>query len=319
MRINWFTFGVAVAAIAGATRVFAAESADAKSTAPASVSPVDEAAIRGNCDKYVEAYNRRDSKTMASMWSPDAVYLDPADGERIVGRAAIAKHFDDVLAGSEDAKLVVSIDSVDFVSPNVAIEKGTAVVTYSKFDPERTAYSAVHVKRDGQWYLDRVTEEEVPDEPPSHYEQLKELEWLVGSWVDADDQATIRTDVEWTKNRNFLRRSFAVVIGDQIDMSGMQVIGWDPAEKQIRSWVFDSEGGFSGATWTHRGDQWFIQNNGTLTDGRKATSLNILTQVDDNSYKWESVNREVDGELMPNVDEVLIVRAPPADSEDGSP
>ena len=46
----------------------------------------DEAAIRANAEKYVEAYNRRDSKTMASMWSPDAVYQDPTTGEGVVGR-----------------------------------------------------------------------------------------------------------------------------------------------------------------------------------------------------------------------------------------
>ena len=290
----------------GAAKVVAADAA-------AAVAPsADEVAIRANADKYVEAYNRRDSRTIASMWSPDAIDMDPATGERIVGRDAIAKHFDEMLAGSEDAKLAVTIDSIDFVSPNVAIEKGAAVVTYSDHDPEETTYSAVHVKRDGQWLLDRVSEEEVAIAPPSHYKELKELEWLVGSWVDADDQAMIRTEVEWTKNRNFLRRSFAVVIRDQIDMSGMQIIGWDPAAKQIRSWVFDSEGGFSEATWTHKGNQWFIQNNGTLTDGRKATSLNILTHVDGDSFQWESVNREVDGELLPNVAEVTIVRAPAA-------
>jgi uncharacterized protein (TIGR02246 family) len=285
--------------------------ATAQDAAPADISP-DEAAIRANADKYVEAYNRRDSRTMAGMWSPDAVYLDPATDERIDGRDNVAKHFDYIFAGSEDAQLAVTIDSIDFVSPNVAVEKGTAVVTYSDFPPEVTTYSAVHVKRDGQWLIDRVTEAEVPATPPSHFEELKELDWLVGSWVDADDEATIETTIEWTKNRNFLRRSFAVVIRDQVDMSGMQLIGWDAAEKKIRSWVFDSEGGFTEATWTHKGDKWFIQNNGTLTDGRKATSLNILTYVDDDSFKWESVNREVDGELLPNVDEVLVVRAPEA-------
>jgi len=251
---------------------------------------------------------------MAGMWSPDAVYMEPDSDERFVGRDAIAKHFDDMLAGSEDAKLAVTIDSIDFVSPNVAIEKGTALVTYANFPPEETTYSAVHVKRDGQWLLDRVSEEEVAAPPPSHYDELKQLEWLVGSWVDGDGRASIQTKVEWTKNRNFLRRSFAVVLGDQIDMSGMQIIGWDPAEKQIRSWVFDSEGGFSEATWTHKGDQWFIQTGGTLTDGRKATSLNILTYVDGDSFKWESVNREVDGELLPNIDEVTVVRAPADDA-----
>jgi uncharacterized protein (TIGR02246 family) len=297
-----------------ASLVFATQLSAADDTVPADLS-ADEAAIRANCDKYVESYNRRDSRTMAAMWSPDAVYMDPDTDERIVGRDAIAKFFDNVFAGMEDADLKVTIDSIDFVSPNVAIEKGSAVVSYSKHDPEKTTYSAVHVKRDGQWMLDRVTEEEVPPPPPSHYEQLKELEWLVGSWVDSDDSATIQSEVEWTKNRNFLRRSFAVVIRDEVDMTGMQLVAWDAANKQIRSWVFDSEGGFAEATWKKNGDQWLIQNNATLADGGKATSLNILTYIDDNSFTWESVNREVDGELLPNVDAVLVVRAPAAEEE----
>jgi uncharacterized protein (TIGR02246 family) len=304
MKRVWVMWFVLLASFMAATQLWAADD-----TAPADLSK-EEAAIRANCDKYVESYNRRDSRTMASMWSPDAVYMDPSTGEQIVGREAIAKHFDHVFAGMEDAQLVVTIDSIDFVSPNVAIEKGTAIVSYSEFDPEETTYSAVHVKRDGQWMLDRVTEEEVPVPPPSHYENLKELEWLVGSWVDSDESATIQSEIEWTKNRNFLRRSFAVTIGDQIDMTGMQIIGWDPAAKQVRSWVFDSEGGFAEATWKKNGDQWLIQNNGTLTDGRKATSLNILTPKDNDSFSWESVNREVDGELQPNVEPVLVVRAP---------
>jgi uncharacterized protein (TIGR02246 family) len=297
-----------------ATLAFAAQVGAADDTAPADLS-ADEAAIRANCDKYVESYNRRDSRTMAAMWSPEAVYMDPDTNERIVGREEIAKFFDDVFAGMEDAELKVTIDSIDFVSPNVAIEKGSAVVSYSNHDPEESTYSAVHVKRDGQWMLDRVTEEEVPAPPPSHYEQLKELEWLVGSWVDSDDSATIQSEVEWTKNRNFLRRSFAVVIRDEVDMTGMQLVAWDAANKQIRSWVFDSEGGFAEATWKKNGDQWLIQNNATLADGGKATSLNILTYIDDNSFTWESVNREVDGELLPNVDAVLVVRAPAAEEE----
>jgi uncharacterized protein (TIGR02246 family) len=295
--------------LAFASLLLAAERASADDTAPADLSP-DEAAIRTNCDKYVESYNRRDSKTMAGMWSTDAVYMDPSSGEQILGRDNIAKFFDDVFAGMEDAQLAVTIDSIDFVSPNVAIEKGEAIISYSDFPAEESTYSAVHVKRDGKWYLDRVTEETVEPPPPSHYDQLKELEWLVGSWVDSDENASIQTEIEWTKNRNFLRRSFAVVIGDQIDMSGIQIIGWDPSENQIRSWTFDSEGGFGAATWTHKGDQWFIQNSSTLADGRKASSLNTLTYVDGDSFRWGSVNREIDGELLPNVEEVIVVRAP---------
>ena len=268
----------------------------------------DEATIRANANKFVEAYNRRDSKTMASMWSPEAVYMDPTTGEGVVGREAIAKQFDFTFAGAEDAKLAVTVDSIEFVSPNVAIEKGTAAVTYADFDPEKTSYTAVHVKRDGQWLLDRVSEAEIPPPPPSNYEHLKELEWMIGSWVDEDAAVTIQTDCEWTKNRNFITRSFAVVIGDQVDKSGMQIIGWDPAARQIRSWVFDSDGGFSDGKWTRKGNRWLVQQSGTLPDGGKSSALNIFTQVNGDSFTWQSINRDADGEVLPNVEEVLIVR-----------
>ena len=85
----------------------------------------DEATIRANAAKYVESYNRRDSKTMASMWSPEAVYIDDETGEKAVGHDAIAKQLDQEFAGAEDAKLTIHIDSIDFLSPNVAVEKAT--------------------------------------------------------------------------------------------------------------------------------------------------------------------------------------------------
>jgi uncharacterized protein (TIGR02246 family) len=272
----------------------------------------DEATIRANAEKYVEAYNRRDSKTMASMWSPDAVYMDTSTGESVTGLDAIAKQLDFVFAGAEDAKMKVTVDSIDFVSPNVAIERGVAEVSYSKHPTEKTEYTAVSVKRDGKWLLDRVTDTDADDKanepPPSNYEHLKELEWMIGSWVDVGDDATITTDCEWTKNRNYMTRAFAMVIGDNVDTSGMQIVGWDPVAKQIRSWVFDSDGAFSEGTWTHKDNKWFVQQKGTLVDGSVTTALNIITKLDDNSFTWQSTNRTVDGELQPNIDEVVVTR-----------
>ncbi len=286
----------------------------AGSTSARADQAADEAAIRANAAKYVEAYNRRDSRTMASMWSPDAVYTDNSTGEGVVGREAIAKQLDYAFAGAEDAKLVVNIGSVEFVSPNVAIERGTAEVSYSKSPTEKTEYSAVHVKRDGHWLLDRVSEVEVgdkpPQAPPSNYEHLKELEWMIGSWVDEDENATVQTDCAWTKNRNFMTRSFAAVVRDQVARAGMQVVGWDPVAKRIRSWVFDSDGGYLEGTWSHKGDKWIVQQKGTVPDGGQTTSTNIFTRVDDNTFTWQAIDRQVDGEMLPNIDEIRIVRKP---------
>ena len=301
-------------AVAGAQTTTAAATAPVAETASTTsqatdgdVSP-DEATIRANIDKYVESYNRRDTQTMANMWSPEAIYTDPRSGEGVMGRDAIKKLFDEIFAGEEDAKLVVNVESIDFVSPNVAIEKGAAVVTYSDHPAEETTYTAVHMKRDGQWVLDRVSEEEIPLPPASNYEHLKSLEWMVGTWIDQDENTVIETDCEWTRNKNFMTRSFTMVTRDGVELSGMQIVGWDAANNQIRSWVFDSNGGFGEGVWNADGDNWTIESTGSLPDGRKTSATNLLKKIDDDSYTWQSINRVADGELQPNVDEVLIVR-----------
>jgi uncharacterized protein (TIGR02246 family) len=244
------------------------------------------------------------------MWSPEAVYLDPVSGETAIGREAIEKMFGETFKDLKDAKLEITIGSIQFVSPNVAIETGSARVVRPNETPEETDYRAVNVKRDGKWLLDRITEEERPEPPPSNYEHLKELEWMIGSWIDKDDAVTVQTDCEWTKNRNFITRSFAAAVRDQVNLAGMQIIGWDPAAQQIRSWVFDSDGGFSEGKWKRKGDRWLIQQTATQPDGRKSSAVNIITRLDDNSCTWQSINRVLDGEPLPNVAEVLLVRKP---------
>jgi hypothetical protein len=88
----------------------------------------------------------------------------------------------------------------------------------------------------------------------------------------------------------------------------LQIIGWDPVRQQIRSWVFDSDGGYGDGYWTLKGNAWHIQSSGTLSDGKKTTGHNIMTKIDDNSFTFQKVEQSVDGELLPNVPESLVVR-----------
>ena len=142
----------------------------------------------------------------------------------------------------------------------------------------------------------------------SHHEKLKELEWMIGTWVDEDEEARVETTCQWTKNQTFLTRFFTVSVRDRVEMAGVQIVGWDPAAQQIRSWVFDSDGGFGEGMWTKKDKQWHVHSKGTLPDGGQSTSVNIITHVDDDTFTWQVVNRVVDGELLPNVDEVVVVR-----------
>lgn len=266
----------------------------------------DEASIRSAAAKYVEAYNKGDAKALAECWSPDAVYTNRITGEQAVGRAAIEEQFAAQFKEQPGSKLEVNVASIQFISPNVAVEHGTAKWLTSKEESEEFEYSAVDVKRDGQWLLDRVTDKS-KQVAASHHEQLKALEWMVGEWTTDEDNAQVELDCNWTKNQNFLTRAFKISIDDD-DMSGMQIIGWDPAAKTIRSWTFDSNGTFAEATWEQREGRWFIRNRGTLPDGRAATMINVMAPLDENSFTWQTIERTAGDELLPNIDEISIVR-----------
>ena len=46
------------------------------------------------------------------------------------------------------------------MSPNVAVENDTARIIRPKEEPDESTYTALFVKRDGKWLIDRVNEEE---------------------------------------------------------------------------------------------------------------------------------------------------------------
>jgi len=141
---------------------------------------------------------------------------------------------------------------------------------------------------------------------------MKELEWMVGQWVDEDENATIETTCSWTPNKAFLRRSFKVAVQNRVDLAGLQVIGWDADAEMLRSWIFDSAGGFANEEWSKEGDRWIVKSAGVLFGGQKSSAVRIITPIDEDSFTLEAVGREVGGELLPDIDKVTVVRQKPS-------
>ena len=100
----------------------------------------------------------------------------------------------------------------------------------------------VYVKQDGRWLQAAVRDELLGG--PTPHERLGELEWMIGEWVNESQAAVVHTTCRWSEDGNFLLREFTMKTQGEPVLSGTQRIGWDPVRQQIRSWVFDSEGGF---------------------------------------------------------------------------
>lgn len=283
----------------------AAEVATADESQPRTGS--DEAAIRACVDSYVSAYNRADAKAVAAHWSDSGEWISPA-GTRFRGRDAIEKELRSLFAENKGVRIEVENPSIRLVTSDVAIEEGTVRVTTPKALPSESTYVAVHVKKNGQWKLDSVRETDLP-ETPATGSPLQDLAWLVGTWTDRTPQATVDTSVAWTKNKTFLTYSFKASMPGADDLEGTQVIGWDPAAQTIRSWMFDSDGGFGEGVWTRKDNTWVVKFSQVLPDGSRASATNIYTPVDGNTWKWKSIGRKVDGQFLPNLDEVRMVRA----------
>lgn len=267
----------------------------------------DEAAIRASVERYVVAFNRGDAKAIAEQWTPNAVYSNPITGDEVTGRKAIEEQLVELFKETKGSKIEVAIGSIRFLSPSVAIEEGSANVLRPGEEPDETSYSCLHVKSAEGWLVDRMTEQPVIV-PQSNYQHLKDLEWMIGTWIDQDGSATIETTSQWTKNQNFITRSFSVSIDGEADLSGVQVIGWDPIAKVVRSWVFDSDGGFGSSTWKQKGNKWIINSEATLSDGRKASAVKTLTVIDDNTITWQVSGRSIDGEILPNIAPIKLTR-----------
>ncbi len=264
--------------------------------------------ITAAIESHGKAFNDRDADTLASHWAPEGVYINRTTGDEVTGRANMIEAFNSLFAEETTRTLNLASDSIEFISPSVALERGTATITHADDFVAVTNYKVIFVKQSGNWLIDRVTEDDVPVPPASNCEHLQGLEWMIGTWVDASHGLSITTECQWTANQNYISRKYTVSHDDEVESSGLQVIGWDAKNERIRSWLFDSNGGFISGTWSHSDDQWVVQSIATLQDGATGSFTSVFRPLEDDRFAWRKINRVLDGELLPNVDEVIVTR-----------
>lgn len=262
----------------------------------------EEAAIRKVIDQFTKAYNKGDVEGVLAAWTDDAEFVSES-GKAYRGKDAVRVLLTKSITANKGAKQSVRVESVRFLRPDVAMENGSVTLTLPDGAEESGKYEAVWVKVDGNWLINRVRDlvEASEDEKPAAVTQLKPLGWMVGDWTDKDGRGDVTLSCKWGPGQTFLLMEFLVKQADGKQLTISSRVGYDAANNTLRSWVFDSMGGFGGGVWTREGNSWNSTSSGTHPDGRGAGSQDTWQYVNENEFTWSAKNREVDQVPMPDL------------------
>lgn len=287
--------------------------AKSESTANRRETNADLAAIRAESKAFVAAFNQRDAKAVAEFWTEQGEYTDET-GRDYRGRAAIEEGYAQYFAQNPGAIMRISIESLRLITDSMAIEDGRAIV-----EPPPTGapgigkYSAVHVKVDGKWRMASVRD--TWEATPSAYENVADLEWLIGDWIAEDHGSKTESSCQWIAGKSFVERKYTTTHANGASVSGVQIIGWDPQIDQVRSWNFSADGGNAMGLWTPTEQGWSAEIEGTTGDGTTTKAVNTLKKLDENAYVWQSIDRMLGEENFPDTDEIVIRRKPKTEAK----
>ena len=276
-----------------------------------------ERAIREEAKRLIAEYNSKNAKNFAALFLPNADY-EFDTGKILVGRAEIESYFADVFEKYPNAKAVYKETRIRLITPQIGTEEGLFGVTNLLDESESDEQVVITwILSDNHWRIASMREMTLKSKAGTAHNRLNQLAWLIGDWIDESHESVVNTSCRWSDDGNFLLRDFKVHVRGENVLSTTQRIGWDPLTQKIRSWFFDSNGGFGESIWSWTGEQWVIRVSSVREDGAIAASLDFLTPVSGDTYRWKSSHRIAGDEGLSDLD-VLIVRQPPVPPKAGA-
>jgi uncharacterized protein (TIGR02246 family) len=262
----------------------------------------DQSQLRSQAAEYEKDFAKGDAKAIAAMCTADCDYID-ADGKEYKGRDEIERTYSGFFSRGGARPIKVTITSLTFPTPDVAIEEGITSSDDRSSGTNANKYIVVHVKRDGKWLMYRVTETYSP--PIAAPSKLKDLDWLVGNWTATGSNRTLHLNVKYTGDSHFINCSYAP---DGSASNNVQVIAWDPRAEQIISWHFGADGGFGRGLWRETPSGWINRALTVEADGSRGAATYVLQKLDNNSFLWHSRQRSLNGNPLPDTEEVKVTR-----------
>jgi uncharacterized protein (TIGR02246 family) len=267
------------------------------------------AAVRKTAEQLVQLFNAGKAEDVAGMFLAKGELIDE-EGVVYQGPQEIKELLTAFFKQFPGAKLALDIESVRLVGP-VAIEEGTRTMTTADaVQRSHFRYIAVWAKTDKGWQL--ASFRDFADEPvPTAQEYLQPIAWLVGDWINEGADGKVAISYRWSDDKNFLLGEFHMTAPDGTPRKSLQRIGWDPSLGRIRSWLFDSDGGFAEGYWTVVDDGAVIKSSSVNPDGSTASATLNITTTDKDHFTIAGTDRVV-GDSLEDDFEITVTRRPPA-------
>ncbi|HEY2838687.1 MAG TPA: DUF4440 domain-containing protein [Pirellulales bacterium] len=266
------------------------------------------AAIRKSEEQVVAAFNAGKPDDISAMFLAKGELIDE-EGTVYQGPQEIKDLLVAFFKNFPGAKLAIKVESIRLVGP-VAIDEGTRTMTTADGAVKsQFRYLAVWAKGENGWQL--ASFRDFSDDPvPTPRENLQPLAWLIGDWINEGEDGKVAIAYRWSEDKNFLLGEFIMTPADGAPRKSSQRIGWDPSVGKIRSWLFDSDGGFAEGAWTLVEDGVVIKSSSVNPDGSTASATMNITAKDKDHYTIEGTDRIVGDDLEDDFKITVTRRAP---------
>ncbi len=269
-------------------------------------------AIKERLAGFLKAYNSRNAANLSDFFTDNARLID-VDNKVIQGKADIGKQFAAGFAVSSNYTLESTIESIRYITDDVAQVEGISTLKAPNEAAIVNRFTTLVSKKNNVWKLAEIRDLPSAPEDIAPADRLKELEWMIGDWVDQKGDLKINSSVKWGENKAYLTRTTTVNAGQENSFSSLMVLCYDAQIGQLRSWQFDSNGGRGEAVWNRATDDaWILHASGNQANGSPNSATQVVTIAGKDAFTTKSYDRIIGGEVAPDIDEIMMVRKAPA-------
>jgi uncharacterized protein (TIGR02246 family) len=276
-------------------------------------SKTDDQGAQQTAEALTAAFNLGKASEVAALFLPDAEFTDDA-GNLHKGRKEIEEVMQKFFERFPDAQLQQQITATRPLSATLAIQEGVQIIV-TKDGKEKSVnhFTAMLVHQEGGWAY-ATCQQQADEQEPTPHERLEPLAWLVGDWVDEGSDDVVTISCKWSEEKNFLLVNYESKIHGKEGIKSSQRIGWDPLAQQVRSWVFDTDGGYGDGRWTLVDGSWIIKSTAVMPDGQTGSATIVLEPAGKDKFVMKGLDRIVGDDAQSDF-QVTIVRKPPQPSK----